>query len=400
MAQPAKYNLEYFKNIIKLKGGKLLSTQYRILNDILKIQCEKGHIWEVEAHSIHRGHWCWDCFCLSQRIPFDEDFFSRDNEESFYVAGFMAADGWKCRSNDSYANGIQLSVDDEDHLLLIQKLIKHQGKLSYTTKKPVMLPGNRIGKISKMCTLLFSSSKTFKDLERFNVVERKTYIYHMPEWLIDHPLIHHFMRGYIDGDGCFCFKNNKNQRLPQVLFTMKGTAIFLQQFHNIIFKNEITPNDRIILAKNGKKYAAFNTLQYGGNIIVSKLYDFLYKDATIFLNRKKEIAQMASEYRMNGTDKKRQVESKKGITKELLLEKATELKSYDEIAKFFNCTIANISYMTESYGIRDEIRSIINNHPTAEEILKYKKELGSFKKVQEKYNLSKYIIREIVKKAS
>lgn len=262
------------------------------------------------------------------------------------------------------------------------------------------MPNGTIGKESKMCTLTFSSSKTFNDLERFNVVERKTYIYCMPGWLIEHPLVHHFMRGYVDGDGCFCLKNNKKQRMPQLLFTMKGTATLLQQFHNIVFKNKITENDRIILPKNGKKYPAFNVLQYGGNIVVSKLYDFLYNNATVFLNRKKEVALKAKEYMMNGTDKKRVVESKKGITKYLLLEKAYELKSYEKIANFFNCTTANISYMNKSFNIQDEMRNIINDYPTADEILKSKKELGSFLKVQEKYNLSKYIIRNIVKKAS
>jgi hypothetical protein len=390
----AKYDLEFFKNFVEEKGGKLLSTEYRIVTDILSIDCDKGHRCEIRASNLLRGSWCWDCFCFSQRIPFDEDFFSRDNEASFYVAGFMAADGWKCRASDGYVNGIGLSTKDEDHLLLIKNLIKYEGNLKYSNET---LPS---GYVSEKCSLKFSSPKTFQDLEIFNVTEAKTYTYCMPEWLTYHPLVHHFMRGYIDGDGCFCYKYNEGQRLPQILFTMKGTAVFLQQFHDIIIKNKITKNDRTILPKDGKKYAAFNTLQYGGNIVISKMYDFIYKDATIFLGRKEEIAKMAKEYRMNGTGKKRDVESKKGITKELLIEKFKEFRSHDKVAEFFNCTNANISHMSKSLNIRDEITDIVNNHPTRDELLKAKEKFGTYKEVCKQLGLSKFIVSKIVKTIS
>jgi hypothetical protein len=400
MGQKPRYNLDYFKNIIESNGGTLLSNQYRVLSDILKIKCELGHEWETSANSIHNGHWCWDCFCLKCRIPFDEDFFSRDNEESFYVAGFMAADGWKTRSSGGYVNGIGLALKDEDHLLKIKNAIKYDGDLRYDTRYNTILPNGSIDEISEQCKLTFSSQKTFKDLERFNVVERKTYIYLMPEWLVEHHLVHHFMRGYIDGDGCFNLKYNKGQRLPQLSFNMRATAVFLQQFHDIIFKNKITPNDRKILPRDGKRGPTFNKLQYSGNVVMTKMYEFLYKDATISMNRKKDIAKLAPEYRVDGTDKKRVVESKKGITRELLLTKFVELKSTKLVSDFFDCTTANISYMTKSFGIRQQIKSIVNNYPTIEKIEKEKVNLGSYTKVAEKYNISRQTLANIIKKAS
>src|SRR5271155_3770844 len=59
----------------------------------------------------------------------DHDFFSRENEESFYVAGFMAADGCvKKRKNTSgnlrYEVQLSLSKDDEAHVKLIKNLMK------------------------------------------------------------------------------------------------------------------------------------------------------------------------------------------------------------------------------------------------------------------------------------
>ena len=59
----------------------------------------------------------------------DHEFFSRDNEESFYIAGFIAADGGiKDRKNTSeniiYELGIALSKEDKDFLEKLRKIMK------------------------------------------------------------------------------------------------------------------------------------------------------------------------------------------------------------------------------------------------------------------------------------
>ena len=51
---------------------------------------------------------------------------------------------------------------------------------------------------------------------------------HSPEWMKTHPLKHHFIRGYNDGDGSFYIPKLKDGRTAeQVYFSMRGTPEFL-----------------------------------------------------------------------------------------------------------------------------------------------------------------------------
>ena len=94
-------------------------------------------------------------------------------------------------------------------------------------------------------------------------------------------LIHHFMRGYFDGDGCICISNN------QAYFTVIGTPEFLNGYEYYLLKtlNRTTPNKR----KHTKRHhEQTEWIVYGGNKQCKKIYDYLYKDATIYLDRKKQ----------------------------------------------------------------------------------------------------------------
>ena len=108
---------------------------------------------------------------------------------------------------------------------------------------------------------------------------RKTKIYNFPEWIINHELINHFMRGYFDGDGCF-YKVKSNRNIKQHMMSIAGNLPFLLNYSNIINKNLNIDNKNI--SYNG----GINVLTYGGNTLASNVGLFLYKNATIFLDRK------------------------------------------------------------------------------------------------------------------
>jgi hypothetical protein len=183
-----------------------------------------------------------------------------------------------------------------------------------------------------------------------------------PKWLKNHPLVHHYMRGYIDGDGCFSISKNKGQD-PHITFSMRGTKEFLEVFHEILLMNNVCSENierSELKHKNGKKYLAFDSLRYSGNVIISKMYDFLYKDATIFLPRKEEIAKKAKEYRVIGVKDRKSRVNTLGFTKEILLERLKELGSGKVIAEKYNCTPANISWWIDYLGIsKQEYKSAV-----------------------------------------
>lgn len=135
--------------------------------------------------------------------------------------------------------------------------------------------------------LRITSQKICNDLRRFNIVPRKSLIYTFPEWMKENSLKHHFIRRYNDGDGSFYKPKLKNNRtIEQIYFSMRGTPKFLFDIYCILQKE-------CILEERDKKIrisSGHGILEYGGNNIISNIFDYLYKDATIYLQRKYDIA--------------------------------------------------------------------------------------------------------------
>lgn len=358
------YNIEYFKNLSIDKGGECISDIYYNCRTKLEFKCSLGHVWTAEPRHIVEGRWCPTCgYQNGRRYDVDHEFFSRDTEESFYVAGFLAADGWKTRKGGGgYTIGLQLAAKDFDQLKRIHTLLSCTSPFKFR-EGCRCIAGNEKESITQSYTFVFNSERCYNDLERFGVVENKTYKLRFPEWLIDHPLVHHYMRGYIDGDGCFGLFESEKEK-SHVYFCMKGTKELLEVFHNILLKNGVCQdNERRnkLTAKNGKKHPAFDTLRYSGNGVLSKMYDFIYKDATVFLPRKEIISKKACELAVygGGTCARKTNFDAIPMTKDILLEKIYALKSGKKIAEHYGCTSANVSWWVKKFGIQDEYRSVL-----------------------------------------
>jgi hypothetical protein len=219
------------------------------------------------------------------RYTCDEGFFSRDTEAAFYIAGFIAADG--CIKKDSSVLDITLAKKDEKHLGLIKDILNATNPLYYGINKnsranPNWNDTERVG-------LVITSKQLCKDLLRFGVTERKTHTLQFPDWIKNHPLKHHFIRGYFDGDGCFSIslKNDGSRTVEQVHLCLRGTNNFLSTISEIL-KSEIP----YLTNKNSKKItlnSGIHTLQYGGNRLIEKIFNFMYADATIYMDRKYQI---------------------------------------------------------------------------------------------------------------
>ena len=57
-----KYNIEYFQNLARQKGGICLSERYTNGRIKLSWKCDKGHLFALEPRAIfNRNYWCPDC---------------------------------------------------------------------------------------------------------------------------------------------------------------------------------------------------------------------------------------------------------------------------------------------------------------------------------------------------
>jgi len=224
----------------------------------------------------------------------DHDFFSRENEETFYIAGFIAADGCiKDRKGSSgnrrYELGIGLSKEDKGFLERLRQIMKAETPVrDFLVKNSKRNPEwNDTWKSE----IIITSKQMCDDLERFDLVPRKSLILTFPEWMKNHPLKHHFIRGYNDGDGSFFIPELKGGRtIGQVHFAMRGTPAFLKVARDILEAEcNLEERHKCIRISSGH-----GVLEYGGNGIVSKITNYLYQDATVYLPRKRDIAMKAN----------------------------------------------------------------------------------------------------------
>jgi hypothetical protein len=54
-------DIEKYRNIVREKGGKLLSDTHINSHTHLYCECSKGHIWRITPGNIISGHWCPYC---------------------------------------------------------------------------------------------------------------------------------------------------------------------------------------------------------------------------------------------------------------------------------------------------------------------------------------------------
>jgi len=212
----------------------------------------------------------------------DEEYFGDVlNEEKLYFLGLLYADG--CCTGGEIVLGL---IEKDKHILDFYNNKLHEGK------KPLTYIAPYIGKegftSSPYYRLVIHNQKLYKKAQELGVVERKTFKLTFPDW-IPPALQHHFIRGYIDGDGCFLFSKRKdNHGTYNTRIELISTQPFCASVQNILEDNKILSS-----IKPCNKIYRLNIFN---RINLKRTIEYLYKDATIYLPRKKEKADQILEY--------------------------------------------------------------------------------------------------------
>lgn len=198
----------------------------------------------------------------------DFDFFENINtEEKAYWLGFMFADGYIVDNSNRYGEdhfGITLAIQDEE---IIEKY-KRSIKATNPIKKYIRQDGQ------DQVRLLMTSQKTVNDLISHGCYKQKTKILEPPRG-VPEKLIHHFVRGYFDGDGCitFSYKASYTSYAISIVSTLSMVNWIYEQIGmGYIIKD--------------KRHETVWEYALGGNLQVIKFYKYLYSDATIYMERK------------------------------------------------------------------------------------------------------------------
>jgi hypothetical protein len=207
------------------------------------------------------------------------DFFENiDSEDKAYWLGFLMADGCVTTVGGMIPNVVVLLLAEKDK----EQIVKwHQAINSdhniQTYSNVCWQKSSRGEKLDatnyKRCVSQHYSRKMCSDLIRLGCTPRKSNTLKFPN-LPPH-LIHHFIRGYFDGDGSISWEIRGTQ--PKIDFC--GTKQFLE---GVKYHLEVKP--KIHDYKHSKAFA----LRIGGKRQVKRIAEYLYFDATVFMVRKRE----------------------------------------------------------------------------------------------------------------
>lgn len=214
----------------------------------------------------------------SRRYSADDNFFDViDTEEKAYWLGFLYADGYVSlkKENSSNTLGCALASVDEPHLEKLKKSLQATNPIQRYEGKGY----NGEGKPTYYSRLHIRSDKLVEDAIKHGIVPMKTSIL-MPPTTIPESLTHHFIRGYFDGDGSWA----KTGKTFGYKLSVTGTEEFLLWMAQ---EMQLTPR---LYSRHPDRDNNNFTLEAHARADVLKSIEYLYKDATIYLDRKYELA--------------------------------------------------------------------------------------------------------------
>ena len=275
-------DLSLFKRIIstsKTLTSKVLCIRYGIVNNSKIEFLKDNQLWcwgsrESPIHitdNINNLGLCFACEDINNifqkeinKYEFISNFFNKiDTEEKAYWFGFLYADG-----NITFPNRVELGLSpkDKNHFEKFTNLFELK---TYNGTRSIKCIITNKKMYDSLKIKGFSTNKTYEsDLGIFD---------HVPN-----NLLHHFIRGLFDGDGCICEYINKDYK--NWSFDICGEPIFIEEIQKLIISNAGV-NKRKLLSSS---ISFIKYTRWGARRDIVKIRDFLYKDATIFMERKRD----------------------------------------------------------------------------------------------------------------
>ena len=189
------------------------------------------------------------------------------------MAWFFYADGCVRVRKKSSESKLKLSIKDIEHLEKFKKNIDGNNKILNVNEKTVSLSLN---------TRVFTNHLINK-----GCTERKTFTVKFP-YFLNAELFRHFIRGYFDGDGSISesvikYKGEEITRKSNMLNFVSGSDDILTSIAEIISEKCKTKERKIYKYKENK----FGYICWWILDDIKSIYDYFYKDSTIYLERKK-----------------------------------------------------------------------------------------------------------------
>ena len=222
----------------------------------------------LSKHLKDRGY---EIINYQNRLRCDETVFDKiDNEEASYWLGFLFADGNISSTGNRLE--VRLSIKDLSHLEKFRNFLKLSTEIRTGTCN-----GNGF------CHLSIRNEHLWNSLNKLGCHPQKSLILEFPKIDIfignKKELIKHFIRGYVDGDGCLSLYKQSNGSIRTEL-NLVGTLSFVTSV-NKLFKNKGYIRNKSCNNWENKSYS----LSFS-SVPSRKIARFLYENSSIYLERK------------------------------------------------------------------------------------------------------------------
>lgn len=199
---------------------------------------------------------------------FNEHIFDEiDSEEKAYWLGFFYADAYNSEQTKTF--NITLQKRDAEHLKKIARFIGLPDSKVESDPDDNKHPSS---------SLRIYSKHFCQNMKDKGCMQGKSFLISFPRWL-NSAYYNDFIRGYFDGDGCLTYRKNQRE-WKWALVSTDDVCSFIKDY----FENSFG----IKLAKEYISQTNNNTYEIvtSGNAKIQKICDILYKNSTIYLDRK------------------------------------------------------------------------------------------------------------------
>ena len=263
-------------NIEKKEAIKLAIEEYLNSSEENKSLTKIGRKFGVKRQTLsnHLKKMGYEVINYQNKARLNETLFDIiDTEEKAYWLGFLYADG--CIDSTGNRIEVRLSLKDLEHLEKFKKFLNLKTEIRTGISKSN-------GKEYLYCHLSVRNKHMWESLNKLgcNPVKSLTLKFPDKSYFSKKELIVHFMRGYVDGDGCLCIYKSSTSNSLRTILSLVGTESFLNSF------NEICQNKGRIKNKSTKNYVNQAFQLTFGDVISRKIARLLYQNASVYLDRK------------------------------------------------------------------------------------------------------------------
>lgn len=223
---------------------------------------------------------------------FNEHFFDViDDENKAYWIGFIWCDGYmairnrKNRKSTSYEFKLTLKEDDYRHLEKFNQALGGKYKVKYYKMSSGFMSGQ------KEARLLITNQHFGKTLvEKYGLVPRRNDCSKIIQSIPKH-LMKHFIRGVIEADGTFSKykiveKGYDVNKYRVSIGTNEDIVRFIEK--HLMDNSIINIAERKLYQRHAGQDGEYKTLEISGKAQTLNILNYIYDDASIYLDRKYE----------------------------------------------------------------------------------------------------------------